>query len=168
MGKKSEAREPAAFTALWSATDVAHFKERHPDAPPRSSVLLGGWNQQTRFSRAGVRSGDTVYPVHIAKKRLYVLTRLIITDIDDDGVTERLSGALGARFQFDLAVPPALLERWRFAGGREPRPIKFLVDGGLTRASSFQGVYRLSQQTASDLFGLILDREARDHSISFS
>jgi hypothetical protein len=168
LAKKSEAREPAAFTVLWSATEVAQLKERYPGAPPRCCVLLGGWNQQTRFGRAGVRPGDTVYPVHVAKKRLYVLTRLVVTDIDDDGVTERLNGALGARFQFDLAVPAELLERWRFAGGREPRPIKFLVDGEVTRANSFQGVYRLSRQTASDLFGLILDREARDHSISFS
>ncbi len=161
MAKKSVAREPAAFTVLWSATEVAQFKERYPGAPPRCCVLLGGWNRQTRFGRAGVRPGDTVYPVHVAKKRLYLLTRVMVAEITADAATERVRGALGARLDFDLIVPRTVLERWRFAGSRGERPLKFLGDGGLTRSNSLQGVYRLTPQTATELFGLVLDREAQ-------
>ncbi len=152
-------RDPVAFTVLWSGADYDRFRRRYA-AAPQTRVLLGGWNRQTRFSRSGVRSGDSVFPVRIAKKRLYVLARLTVADLSTDGVTETVDGILGSRIHFDLVVPPAMLHRWQFAGGR---PVKFLVNGEVKRSNSFQGVYRLSASTATDLFGLILEHDAQTH-----
>jgi hypothetical protein len=129
-------------------------------ASTQLSSLLGGWNRQSQFVRAGVREGDAIYPVHVARKRLYLLARIMVDRIEHDDVTERVFGMLGSGVSFDLTVPPETLSRWRFASGRQ---IKFLVEGDLTRSNSFQGIYQLSPETASELFGLLLDhREASD------
>jgi hypothetical protein len=104
-----------------------------------------------------VRRGDAIFPVRVENKGLYLLGRITVSDVSEDGVTEVVRGVLGSRVQRDLRVPREVLDRWRFANGR---PIKFLVDGEIRRANSFQGVYRLSAQTATDLFGLVFEHEA--------
>jgi hypothetical protein len=85
----------------------------------------------------------------------------MVAEIENDGVTETVRGALGAKYHLDLFVPPDVLERWRFTSLRGSRPIKFLENGKLLRSNSFQGVYRLDPKTASELFGLILEHEMK-------
>ena len=47
-------------------------------------------------------------------------------------------------------LPGVLLERLRYRSRRSERPVKGVKDGRLTTALSFQGVYRLSEQSAAD------------------
>ena len=151
-------RGPAAFTMLF---DAAAFRERYRGRDPELRVLRGGWNLQTRFSHFGVRSGDTIFAVSVARKRLHLFGRMTVDQLEIEEGYETARGILGSRVYFDLTVPREILERWRFSAKRGERSIKFLIDGEIVRAISFQGIYRLTPQTASDLFGLLLDHEVK-------
>ena len=150
---------PASFTVLWSSDDCESFKARHKPGA-RLRTLFGGWNRASGYRRAGVEVGDSVFPVYVAKRTLYVIGRMIVDTIAEDGTTETLRGAFGTNVYFDLPVPADVLGRWRFASPRGERQIKFLCDGQLTRSNSFQGIYRLTPATATELLGLLIDREA--------
>jgi hypothetical protein len=141
--------------------DAAAFRERHRGHTPQLRVLRGGWNLQTRFSHFGVQPGDTMFVVSVARKRLHLYGRLTVAGVEIDEGDETVRGVHGSRIHFDLIVPREILDRWRFTSNRGVRPIKFLIEGEITRAISFQGIYRLSSQTAGDLFGLLLDHEAK-------
>lgn len=145
---------------LWPAGDHVRFREWYPGGG-QARFILGGWNQATRYAAAGVRPGDAIYPVHVIRGSLHLLTRLAVAEIVDEGVTEIVRGTLGFRYHLDLVVPPDVLERWRFTSRKGPRPIRFLENGRLTRSNSFQGIYRVEPDTASELFGLLIEHEAK-------
>jgi hypothetical protein len=151
-------RGQAAFTMLF---DSKAFQERYRGRDPQLRVLRGGWNLQTRFSHFGVRSGDTIFAVSVAQKRLHLFGRMTVDELEVEEGFETARGVHGSRVYFDLTVPREILERWRFSAKRGERSIKFLIDGEITRAISFHGIYRLTSQTSSDLFGLLLDHEAK-------
>ncbi|MBV8368563.1 MAG: hypothetical protein JO036_06455 [Candidatus Eremiobacteraeota bacterium] len=150
----------------------------HRENPEPLRFLWGGHNLQTRFSHFGVRAGDTVYPVMIAQRRPYLVGRMTVASVADLSeylqdhsrdrayvyhrcATEALIGAHGSFLHFDLSVPSNVLERWRFSASRGERPIRGLIEGELTIPMTFQGTYRLSEATATDLFDLLLDHEAK-------
>jgi hypothetical protein len=164
---------------MWPAYYAQEMRRLHREHPEPLSFLWGGNNLQTRFSHFGVRPGDTIYPVMISKKRLYLLGRMTVAALADLReylrahprarermpaysmcANEALVGTHGSLLHFDLTVPREMLERWRFTGNRGERSIKGLVDGDITLAIPFHGIYKLSPGTARDVFNLLLDHEA--------
>lgn len=164
---------------LWPGDYCRDMKRLHGVRQEPLRFLWGGHNMQTRFSHFGVRPGDTIYPVSVSKKRLYVIARMTVQSVGDlrdylrenprdramvyhSCAREVLVGTHGSLLHFDVQVPDDVLERWRFANNRGERPIKGLTNGEVTNPMTFQGTYRLTETTARDLFSLLLDREANE------
>lgn len=122
----------------------------HREQPEALRFLWGGHNLQTRFSHFGVREGDAVYPILIDRAYVY-----------HSCANEVLIGTHGSFLHFDLIVARDILERWRYKSKRGERRIKGLVDGDLTCPDTFCGTYRVSDETSTDLFNLLLDHEAQ-------
>ncbi len=150
----------------------------HREAPEPLHFLWGGHNLLTRYSHFGVRPGDTVYPILILKRRLYLIGRMTVARVADlkeylathksdrayvhhQCANEALIGTHGSFVHFDLVVPNEILERWRFRSQRGERPIKGLVNGQLTCPETFHGTYRVTEDTSTELFDLLLEHEAR-------
>jgi hypothetical protein len=148
-------RGPEAFSYYLSAGDCSFRRETSKSGQWRS--LLSEGNRGADFVRAGVRAGDTIFPIHVHQKSVYLLGRMMVASVIQDRVTDRLVGAVGSRMTFDLVVPMEILGRWRFASGRA---VKYIEDGEIRKASSLIGIYRLSKETAQDLFDLLLDHSA--------
>lgn len=63
----------------------------------------------------------------------------------------------GTPLRFDLTIPPDLLERLRYRSQRRERDLsKYLRDGRLVSSIAIQGIYRLSEASASELEALVL------------
>ncbi|MFD4736774.1 hypothetical protein ACFWNQ_05275 [Streptomyces virginiae] len=172
-----------AYTTLWT-NDLCRELERSGYAGQRLTMLFGGPHQSLpSFRRAGVRSGDLIYPVRVLRTRLHVLGSMEVSRIipyedagsvlhDDDYaklldwrplkagcVTEVLTGPPGSPLSFGTTVPPDLLERLTYTSRRGERTLKYIEDGRLTRSVSLQGIYRLAPASASELRRLVLDAE---------
>jgi hypothetical protein len=161
----------------WSADYCRNVRRMHRENPEPLRFLWGGHNLQTRFSHFGVRKGDTIYPILVLKRRLYLIGRMTVTALVDleeylsaheedrayvyhDCAREALLGTHGSYLHFDLVIKREVLERWRYKSLKGERPIKGLIDGALTCPDTFSGTYRLSDETSTDLFNLLLDHEA--------
>lgn len=183
MPRKPVDRQAATFTMLWPSDYVKAIRKRHREHPEPLHFLWGGHNLQTRFKYYGVRPGDTVYPVFIAKKQLYLVGRMTVTAVSDlksyladhprdasyvyhGCANEALAGTHGTLLHFDLPVPRDMLEGWRFLANRGERSIKRLIDGMVTLALPFQGTYRVTPATATALFHLLLEHEAAKQLVS--
>jgi hypothetical protein len=68
---------------------------------------------------------------------------------------EVVIGQDGTPLRLDLVVPPNLLERLTFRSRRRERTLKHVQNGRLTHAISLQGIYRLSEPSASQLAALL-------------
>ncbi|MFB6563876.1 hypothetical protein ACFCYH_34155 [Streptomyces sp. NPDC056400] len=172
---------PNSYTTLWT-NDLCRELERTGRAGQRLTMLFGGPHQSLpSFVRAGVRPGDTVFPVRAFRKRLHVLGAMEVSRIipygdagselhDDDYaklldwrtlkagcVTEVLLGPPGSALGFDAAVPADLLGRLTYTSRRGERTLKHVVDGELVRSISVQGVYRLAADSAAELRRLVLE-----------
>ncbi|QES58922.1 hypothetical protein DEJ51_13305 [Streptomyces venezuelae] len=145
-------------------------------------MLFGGPHQSLpSFVRAGVRPGDTVFPVRAFRKRLHLLGAMEVSRIipykdagaelhDDDYaklldwrtlkagcVTEVLLGPPGSALGFGTVVPADLLSRLTYTSRRGERTLKHVVDGELARSISVQGIYRLAPDSATALRQLVLE-----------
>ncbi|MER7824394.1 hypothetical protein ABTX85_17730 [Streptomyces sp. NPDC096097] len=174
---------PNSYTTLWT-NDLCRELERAGHAGQRLTMLFGGAHQSLpSFARAGVRPGDTVFPVRAFRKRLHVLGAMEVSRIipyedagaelhDDDYpklldwralkagcVTEVVLGPPGSALDFGTAVPADLLGRLSYTSRRGDRTLKYVVDGELLRSVSVQGIYRLATDSAAELHRLV-----REHS----
>lgn len=74
----------SSFTVLWNAERVKSVK---PLAGSPVPFLAGGPHvSQPLFSRAGVREGDSVYPIFVRQGTLHVLARVVVknfAEVDD-------------------------------------------------------------------------------------
>ncbi|MFE5793056.1 hypothetical protein ACFQ8C_10840 [Streptomyces sp. NPDC056503] len=171
-----------SYTTLWT-NDLCRELERSGEEGLRPTILFGGpFGSQPSFLRAGVRPGDTVYPVRAHRTRLHVLGSMEVSRVltheeagaelhDDDYakllywrrlktgfVSEVLLGPPGSPLSFDTVVPGDLLERLTFTSRRGERTLKHVEDGRLLRSAGVQGVYRLAPASAAELRRLVADR----------
>jgi hypothetical protein len=124
-----------------------------------------------------VRAGDVLYPIGVCDQALYVFGRMRVRQIDvlgpdDEDATlaqyfarfpiwrflaptctdEVILGEEGTSIALDRAVPGELLKRLTYHPRRGPRPVKHVSeDGRLVHAISVQGIYRLSEESATDI-----------------
>jgi hypothetical protein len=153
--------------------------------PKPLPVLFSGPHEPS-FRRAGVRVGDTVYPIAVANRRVYVVARMRVREMlllgQEDGpglieqrfpqyrpwkflapggIEEVIVGIEGTVPRADLEVPTEILERLTFRGQRGERPFKHVRDGELTSSLALQGIYRLAAESADDIAGLVETRVPR-------
>ncbi|MFE5483812.1 hypothetical protein [Streptomyces sp. NPDC056527] len=173
---------PNSYTTLWT-NDLCRYLERSGYGGLRLTMLFGGPHQSLpSFERAGVKPGDTIYPVRAFRTRLHVLGAMEVSriipyedagaELDDEdyaklldwralkagGVSEVLLGPPGSPLAFDTVVPADLLARLTFTSRRGERRLKHVEDGRLMRSASVQGIYRLAADSAAELRQLVLDR----------
>ncbi|MEV7535100.1 MULTISPECIES: hypothetical protein [Streptomyces] len=173
-----------SYTTLWT-NDLCRELERSGEEGLRLTILFGGpYGAQPSFLRAGVRPGDTIYPVRAHRTRLHVLGAMEVSRVvtheeagaelhDDDYaklmywrrlktgfVSEVLLGPPGSPLSFDTVVPGDVLERLTFTSRRGERTLRFVEDGRLTRSIGLQGVYRLAPASAEELRRLVAERWA--------
>lgn len=171
-----------SYTTLWT-DDLCRELKRSGHEGVRLTMLFGGpYGSLPSFLRAGLRPGDTVFPVRAHRTRLHVLGAMEVsrvlpyeeagTELHDDDynkllywrtlktgfVTEVLLGPPGSPLSFDTVVPGDLLERLTFTSRRGERNLKYVEDGRLLRSVSLQGVYRLAPGSAAELRRLVGDR----------
>ncbi|MFE9479754.1 MULTISPECIES: hypothetical protein [Streptomyces] len=172
---------PNSYTTLWT-NDLCRWLARGGHTGQRLTMLFGGPHQSLpSFVRAGVRPGDTVFPVRAFRRRLHVLGAMEVSRIipyedagselhDDDYtklldwkllkagcVSEVLLGPPGSPLGFDTVVPPELLARLTYTSRRGERTLRHVEDGRLVRSHGVQGIYRLAAGSAAELRQLVLD-----------
>lgn len=144
-------------------------------------VLFGGPHlSEPSFRRAGVKVGDTLYPVAVANRRVYLVARMGVREMillgQEDGPTliedrfpqyrpwkflaptctdEVIIGMHGSAPRADLEVPADMLVRLTFRSQRGERTLRHLKDGELTSSIGLQGIYRLAASSAADFAALI-------------
>jgi hypothetical protein len=144
-------------------------------------VLFGGPHlSEPSFRRAGVKVGDSIYPVAVANRRVHLVARVRVREMillgQEDGPTlidqrfpqyrpwrflaptcteEVIIGMAGSAPRADLEVPAEVLQRLTFRSQRGERSLKHLKDGELTSSIGLQGIYRLAAASATDFAGLI-------------
>jgi hypothetical protein len=144
-------------------------------------VLFGGPHlSEPSFRRAGVRVGDTVYPIAVANRKVYVVARMRVREMlllgqeDGPGLIEQrfpqyrawkflaptcteevIVGMEGTAPRADLEVPAEVLERLTFRGQRGERAFKHVKEGELTSSLALQGIYRLATGSADDFASLV-------------
>jgi hypothetical protein len=168
-----------AYTVFWTMDRwLAAVAVGHRPLP----VLFGGPHRsEPSFRRAGVRVGDTIYPIAVSNRRVYVVARMRVREMlllgQEDGPTlidqrfpqfrawkflaptcteEVIIGMEGTAPRADLELTAAMLERLTFRSQRGERPLKQVKDGELTSTLALQGIYRLSA-TSADQFGDLID-----------
>jgi hypothetical protein len=160
---------------LWSKEQCRLYRRLMiPSEPLR--FLWGGHNRASDFSRSGVARGDAVFPIAVSGGRIFLIGRLAVRElvtaaeyirghaqdaafIQHACARQVLVGEFGSVPHFGLGVPARVLERWSFLSRRGSRGHKHLVGGRLRHSIVVHGVYRVSAETASDLFALLLERE---------
>lgn len=134
--------------------------------------VWGGWNQGTRpVSKA--RPGDRIVITAGHKGLIYILGDLIVSEVSattkwfarhpkeksaspHSCAATVVVGEGTAPFGFDRIVPPQWLSDWTFINAnKKPRQVQYLENGRLTKTSSFQGCFRLADETAARVHGLL-------------
>ena len=144
-------------------------------------VLFGGPHlSEPSFRRAGVKVGDTIYPVAVSQRQVHVVARMRVREMlllgQEDGPSliehrfpeyrawrflaptctdEVVIGMEGTVPRSDLALTSDLLERLAFRSQRGERTLRHVRDGELTSSIGLQGIYRLSTKSAADLAQLV-------------
>ena len=72
---------PSSFTTLWTAEQVRKIRRAGLMGQPVSTTIGGPHTTAPRFSRAGVRPGDDVFPINIRDGRLMLLARIRVGEI---------------------------------------------------------------------------------------
>ncbi|HEY1174823.1 MAG TPA: hypothetical protein VGF17_01600 [Phytomonospora sp.] len=171
---------PSAFTTLVTNDRCKELIKAGLPGRRLSVLFASGHQSLPSFERAGVEPGDHVYPVRVERGDLYLLGRVDVERIlrgsdvpvgseldteagrwdalSDGCVDEYLFGA-GTPLNLTTTVPAGILERLTIVSRRGTRLLRFVEDGRLTRATSFQGVYRLAEESAAELDGLLTTGE---------
>jgi len=144
-------------------------------------VLFGGPHlSEPSFRRAGVKVGDTIYPVAVSNRQVYVVASMRVREMvllgQEDGPTliehrfpeyrawrflaptctdEVIVGAEGTVPRADLALSGEQLGRLTFRSQRRERTLRHVRDGELTSSIGLQGIYRLAAASALELAELI-------------
>ncbi len=155
----------ALFTMYWPDWMCAAAREQGLEGQPLD-IVWGGHNHDTDFTRFKVGAGDTLVPVTCVEGVVYALASVLVqakgtgaqwlashpehakTRLPGCG-NAVLAGTAQAPLRFDRALSAAQLTAFRYATATGERPLKFLRQGRLTRTMSMQGVYRVTEPTAT-------------------
>ena len=167
-----------AYTVFWTMDRwLSAVANGHKPLP----VLFGGPHlSEPSFRRAGVKVGDTIFPIAVSNRRVHLVARMRVREMillgQEDGPSlidqrfaqfrgwkclaptctdEVIIGTEGTAPRSDLALPPEILERLRFRSQRRERSLRHVKDGELTSAIGLQGIYRLTDTSAAELDALI-------------
>ncbi len=167
-----------AYTVFWTMDRwLGAVAVGHRPLP----VLFGGPHlSEPSFRRAGVKVGDTIFPIAVQNRRVHVVARMRVREMillgQEDGPTlidqrfpqyrawkflaptcteEVIVGMDGTAARADLELPIEVLHRLRFRSQRGERPLKQIKDGELTSSIGLQGIYRLTPASAEDLAQLV-------------
>ena len=167
-----------SYTVLWTMDRwLGAVAVGHKPLP----VLFGGPHMSdTSFRRAGVRVGDTIYPIAVSNRKVYVVARMRVREMlllgQEDGpalieqrfpqyrawkflaprgIEEVVIGIEGTPPRADLELPAEMLDRLTFRSQRGERPFKQVKDGELTNTLALQRIYRLAPSSAADLADLV-------------
>jgi hypothetical protein len=101
----------AAFTTMWTGDQCRRLVKAGVVGRPLALTFGGSHRSAPRFSRAGVRPGDLVFPVRILEGRLHVLGRLRVGAIHS---AEAFVASYPEQFASIAPDEPAFvrLERW--------------------------------------------------------
>jgi hypothetical protein len=100
----------SAFTTLWNADQCRRLATSGIVGSPLSITFGGPHQSAPRFSRAGVRPGDLVYPINVRAGRLRVLARFRVAGLIP---VEALVARSPEPFrEFDARDPLVALEHW--------------------------------------------------------
>jgi hypothetical protein len=176
VGKGGEVVD--AYTVFWTMDRwLGAVAVGHKPLP----VLFGGPHlSEPSFRRAGVKVGDTIYPIAVSNRKVYVVARMRVREMlllgQEDGPSlidhrfpqyrawkflaptcteEVVIGMDGSAPRADLELPGPVLDRLTFRSQRGERPLKQVKDGELTSSLALQGIYRLAASSAADLAELI-------------
>ena len=138
-----------SFTVFWtmdrwlSAVNVGH--------KPLPCLFGGPHLSEPSFRRAGVKVGDTLFPVAVMNRRVHLVARMRVREMillgQEDGPTlieqrfpqyrpwkflastcteEVIVGMEGTAPRVDLELPTDMLDRLRFRSQRGERPLRHL------------------------------------------
>lgn len=158
------------YTVLWP-NDYCQYIEAKTDLVGQPLTFLwGGHNRQTDYLFYKVQGGDILIPIRVYQGCLYIIADMKVKRIvhpDEDVlfslqkrdlilnpcVKQIVEGENGTLIRFDCTVSCQQLNNLKFQSTRGERGVKHIRDGKLTNVSSFQGVYRLTGNSAA----LLLD-----------
>jgi hypothetical protein len=167
-----------AYTVFWTMDRWLGAVAVGPKPLP---VLFGGPHlSESSFRKAGVRVGDTIYPIAVSNRKVYVVARMRVREMlllgQEDGPTlieqrfpqyrawkflapaaveEVVIGIEGTPPRADLEMPGEVLDRLTFRSQRGERPLRQVKDGELTSTLALQRIYRLAPSSAADLAALV-------------
>ena len=167
---------PRAFTTLWTGDDCRELNARGWVGERLGQTSGGPHQSAPRYSRAGVRPGDRIYPINVVQGRLRVIVRFRVLELvplvagwpDATGwpavppgtvairrgeADEAVVAGESTRITLDALVPLERVPDLRWQSGRRPeRPIRHLDATGRIRATiSIHGVYAITDATAAIL-----------------
>jgi hypothetical protein len=71
----------SSFTTLWTNDRCKALKQFNLEGTTINTLFGGPHTSEPSFRRAGVKAGDTIYPVRVYKGVLYVITRMRVKEI---------------------------------------------------------------------------------------
>jgi len=71
----------SSFTTLWTNDRCKALKQFNLEGTTINTLFGGPHTSEPSFRRAGVRAGDTIYPVRVLKGVLYIITRMRVKEI---------------------------------------------------------------------------------------
>jgi hypothetical protein len=158
---------PDHFTMLWSK-DYCDFLCRAGAVGKPLQFIWGGYNAGTDFKHYRVKPDDYIYPIAVRNAHLYLIARMQVYQCISLDTFQNLfpvqSGAVynacadqiligtdGTPIRLDRAVPAAFLESLAYQSAKGQRKPKSVDKGRVLNISSFQGIYRLTPDSADNL-----------------
>lgn len=163
---------PNYFTMLWSK-DSCNFIARTGEVGNPLTYIWGGYNLATNFNHYKISPNDCIYPLAIRNFNLYLIGRMEVCDCLSLSTFQNLfpiqskesyhscadqvlTGNEGTLIQLDRQVPAPIVENLNFVSGKSYRKPKYIEAGKIMNISSFQGIFKLSPDSAIN-FDKLLD-----------
>ncbi|RYZ85946.1 MAG: hypothetical protein EOP04_14905 [Proteobacteria bacterium] len=161
------------YTMLWP-NEYCRYVEKNGGVGKPLRFVWGGHNRQSDFGFFGVKPGDVIIPVRVQDGRLFVIGNLTVREciqpeeyvaanptherfIQNPCANQVLVSEEGAPIRFDIVAPTATLQILRFKSNssKNERAVQLIEDGKLKNTVGFQGIYRLTEDSAVALLALL-------------
>ncbi|MBX7224055.1 MAG: hypothetical protein K1Y36_29335 [Blastocatellia bacterium] len=114
---------PHGFTVMW-AKDQCVKLQKAGEAGKPVTVLFGGIHQSApSLKRAGIESGDVVFPLWVNQKNLYVLTGVVVEELIDlsaYAVNQLGMDPVEIEGRPEYAIKQLIGEKFGYLGHRSP------------------------------------------------
>jgi hypothetical protein len=81
IGNQDETTMADSYTTLWSSERCRRIKQARQEGAKLSLLFGGPHTSEPSFSRAGVKAGDYIYPIHVQNGILSIIGRMRIREI---------------------------------------------------------------------------------------